>query len=162
MINDEDAPLLSSLKAKRRALAEAAQVPAYIIFTDRTLVEMAETRPETLDQMAGIGGVGAKKLDSYGSAFLQIITGDEKPMHPQRRKLAGREAGTTYDQLMQVQAGLTHGTTGLDKPLSCSASLVAKVAALHSPNPNALLEILGERRAERFARAFLDVLQQAR
>jgi ATP-dependent DNA helicase RecQ len=162
MINDEDAPLLSALKAKRRALAEAAQVPAYIIFTDRTLVEMAETRPETLDQMAGIGGVGAKKLDSYGSAFLQIITGDEKPMHPQRRKLAGREAGTTYDQLMQVQAGLTHGTTGLDKPLSCSASLVAKVAALHSPNPNALLEILGERRAERFASAFLDVLQQAR
>ena len=161
MINDEDAPLLSALKAKRRALAEAAKVPAYIIFTDRTLVEMAETRPETLDQMAGIGGVGAKKLDSYGSAFLQIITGDDKPMHPQRRKLAGREAGTTYDQLMQVQAGLTHGTTGLDKPLSCSASLVAKVAALHSPNPNALLEILGERRAERFARPFLDVLQQA-
>ena len=162
MINDEDAPLLSALKAKRRALAEAAQVPAYIIFTDRTLVEMAETRPETLDQMAGIGGVGAKKLDSYGSAFLQIITGDEKPMHPQRRRLAGREAGTTYDQLMQVQAELTHGTRGLDKPLSCSASLVAKVAALHSPNPNALLEILGERRAERFASAFLDVLQQAR
>ena len=162
MINDEDAPLLSALKAKRRALAEAAQVPAYIIFTDRTLVEMAENRPETLDQMAGIGGVGAKKLDSYGSAFLQIITGDEKPMHPQRRRLAGREAGTTYDQLMQVQAELTHGTTGLDKPLSCSASLVAKVAALHSPNPNALLEILGERRAERFASAFLDVLQQAR
>ena len=162
MVNDENAPLLSALKAKRRALAEAAQVPAYIIFTDRTLVEMAETRPETLDQMAGIGGVGAKKLDSYGSAFLQIITGDENPMHPQRRKLAGREAGTTYDQLMQVQAELTHGTTGLDKPLSCSASLVAKVAALHSPNPNALLEILGERRAERFASAFLDVLQQAR
>jgi len=162
MVNDEDAPLLSALKAKRRALAEAAQVPAYIIFTDRTLVEMAENRPETLDQMAGIGGVGAKKLDSYGSAFLQIITGDEKPMHPQRRRLAGREAGTTYDQLMQVQAELTHGTTGLDKPLSCSASLVAKVAALHSPNPNALLEILGERRAERFASAFLDVLQQAR
>jgi ATP-dependent DNA helicase RecQ len=162
MINDEDAPLLSALKAKRRALAEAAQVPAYIIFTDRTLIEMAETRPKTIDQMAGIGGVGAKKLDSYGSAFLQIITGDEKPIHPQRRKLAGREAGTTYDQLMQVQAGLTHGMTGLDKPLSCSASLVAKVAALHSPNPNALLEILGERRAERFASAFLDVLQQAR
>jgi ATP-dependent DNA helicase RecQ len=61
MINDEDAPLLSALKAKRRALAEAAQVPAYIIFTDRTLIEMAENRPKTLDQMAGIGGVGAKK-----------------------------------------------------------------------------------------------------
>ncbi|MGY9010895.1 MAG: DNA helicase RecQ, partial [Rhodobacterales bacterium] len=57
MINDEDAPLLSALKAKRRALAEAAQVPAYIIFTDRTLIEMAETRPKTIDQMAGIGGV---------------------------------------------------------------------------------------------------------
>ena len=142
MINEEDAPLLSALKAKRRALAEAARVPAYIIFTDRTLFEMAETRPETLDKMAAIGGVGAKKLDSYGTAFLQVINGDEKPLHPQRRKLAGREAGTTYGRLMQVQAGLTHGTTGQDKPMSCSASLVAKVAALHRPNHNALLEIL--------------------
>mgnify|MGYP000750722508 CR=1 FL=1 len=58
MVSDEDAPLLSALKAKRRALAEAAKVPAYVIFPDRTLIEMAEKRPHTLDEMARIGGVG--------------------------------------------------------------------------------------------------------
>jgi ATP-dependent DNA helicase RecQ len=162
MVNDEDAPLLSALKAKRRALAEAARVPAYIIFTDRTLIEMAETRPESLDQMAGIGGIGAKKLESYGVAFLQVITGDAAQMHPQRLKLAGREAGTLYDQLMQAQAGLTQGAGGTEKPLSCSASMVAKIAALHAPDLSNLTAILGDRRAERFGDAFLDVLQQAR
>ncbi len=66
LVADEDAPLLSALKAKRRALAEAQGVPAYIVFTDRTLVEMAAKRPATLDAMAGISGVGAAKLDRYG------------------------------------------------------------------------------------------------
>ena len=162
MVSDEDAPLLSALKAKRRALAVAANVPAYIIFTDRTLIEMAETRPETLDEMARIGGIGAKKLDSYGVAFLQVITGDTAQMHPHRRKLAGRAAGTVYDQLMQAQAGLTLGASGTEKPLSCSASLVAKIAALHAPDQSSLGAILGDRRAERFGEAFLDVLQQPR
>ena len=58
LVSDEDAPLLSALKAKRRALAEAARVPAYVIFTDRTLVEMAENRPDSMDAMARISGVG--------------------------------------------------------------------------------------------------------
>ena len=137
-------------------------MPAYIIFTDRTLIEMAETRPESLDQMAGIGGIGAKKLESYGVAFLQVVTGDAAQMHPQRLKLAGREAGTLYDQLMQAQAGLTQGAGGTEKPLSCSASMVAKIAALHAPDLSNLTAILGDRRAERFGDAFLDVLQQAR
>ncbi|MCL4162784.1 UNVERIFIED_CONTAM: hypothetical protein GTU68_036380, partial [Idotea baltica] len=73
LVSDEDAPLLSALKAKRRALAEAARVPAYVIFTDRTLIEMAETRPDNLDAMAGISGVGAKKLERYGTTFLEVI-----------------------------------------------------------------------------------------
>jgi ATP-dependent DNA helicase RecQ len=60
LVSEEDAPLLSALKAKRRALAEAARVPAYVIFTDRTLIEMAETRPQSLDEIARVSGVGAK------------------------------------------------------------------------------------------------------
>ena len=46
LVSDEDAPLLSALKAKRRALSEAAGLPAYMIFPDRTLIEMAESRPD--------------------------------------------------------------------------------------------------------------------
>ena len=111
MVNEEDAPLLSALKAKRRALAEAARVPAYIIFTDKTLIEMAETRPTTLDGMARIGGIGAKKLESYGAGFLEVITGagSVDPMHPTRRKLAGRDAGAIYDRLLEVQNELARG-----------------------------------------------------
>ncbi|WP_298840548.1 DNA helicase RecQ [uncultured Roseobacter sp.] len=161
MVSDEDAPLLSALKAKRRAIAEAARVPAYIIFTDRTLIEMAEKRPNTLDAMAGIGGVGAKKLDSYGDAFLEVIAGDAPQMHPTRRKLAGRAAGSVYDRLLEVQASLARGEGGQDKPLSCPASLLARVAQLRAPDPVLLQKLLGERRAERFGPAFLDVLREA-
>ncbi|MGL4281050.1 MAG: DNA helicase RecQ, partial [Albidovulum sp.] len=82
MVSDEDAPLLSALKAKRRALAEAARVPAYVIFPDRTLIEMAERRPMTLDEMARVSGVGAKKLESYGAAFLEVIAGAAERVHP--------------------------------------------------------------------------------
>ncbi|MEP2919797.1 MAG: DNA helicase RecQ [Sulfitobacter sp.] len=161
MVSDEDAPLLSALKAKRRGLAEAAKVPAYIIFTDRTLIEMAETRPANLDQMAGISGIGAKKLDSYGAAFLEVINGEAEMMHPQRRKLAGRDAGSIYDQLLEAQAELSRGALGTDKPLSCSASLLAKVAQMRNADAGGIERLLGERRAERFGAAFLNVLRTA-
>ncbi|MEC7965649.1 MAG: DNA helicase RecQ [Pseudomonadota bacterium] len=161
LVSEEDAPLLSALKAKRRALAEAGNVPPYVIFNDRTLIEMAETRPTNLDGMARINGVGAKKLERYGADFLAIITGTVEDVHPQRRKLAGREAGSLYDRLLEVQADLSRGPEGLDKPLSCSASLLAKVAQMKPQDPSAMERLLGDKRAERFAAAFLDVVLEA-
>ena len=136
-------------------------MPAYVIFTDRTLIEMAENRPANLDAMAGISGVGAKKLERYGDTFLQVINGAADDVHPTRRKLAGRAAGTVYDQLMDAQAQLARGTEGTDKPLSCSASQLAKVAQMRSADAAALERLLGERRAERFGAAFLAVLAAA-
>ncbi len=161
LVSDEDAPLLSALKAKRRALAEAAKVPAYVVFNDRTLIEMAETRPASLDEMARIGGVGAKKLERYGDDFLTVINGEAATMHPTRRKLAGRAAGSLYDRLLEVQADLSRGEAGIDKPLSCSASVLARVASSRPSDLEGLARILGERRAERFGPAFLDVLHRA-
>ena len=161
LVSDEDAPLLSALKAKRRALAEAAKVPAYVVFNDRTLIEMAETRPASLDEMARISGVGAKKLERYGDAFLTVINGETAAMHPTRRKLAGRAAGSLYDRLLEVQADLSRGEAGIDKPLSCSASVLARVASSRPSDLEGLARILGERRAERFGPAFLDVLHGA-
>ncbi|MXQ09347.1 DNA helicase RecQ [Alphaproteobacteria bacterium GH1-50] len=162
LVSDEDAPLLAALKARRRALAEAARVPAYVIFNDRTLIEMAEVRPTTLDQMAGIGGVGAKKLERYGAAFLEVIAGDAPlPDHPARRKLAGRSAGAVYDRLLAVQADLARGADGTGKPMSCSASVLAKVAALQPDCARDKLDsLLGDRLAERFGDAFADVLAE--
>src|SRR6056297_3472449 len=162
LVSEEDAPLLSALKAKRRALAETARVPAYVIFTDRTLIEMAETKPQSLDEMARISGVGATKLERYGAAFLEVVTGEaEAPSHPARRKLAGREAGVLYDRLLSVQADLARGDSGLDKPLSCSSSQLAKLADLRPTDRESVEKLLGERRADRFAEAFLDVLRAA-
>lgn len=161
MVSEENAPLLSALKAKRRGLAEAARVPAYVIFPDRTLIEMAEKRPNNLDQMAQISGVGAKKLDKFGDAFLEVINGEAAALHPTRRKLAGKDAGAIYDQLLAVQAELARGSDGTDKPLSCSASQLAKVAQLRSGDDATLERLLGDRKAERFGPAFLDVLRDA-
>ena len=111
--------------------------------------------------MARIGGVGAKKLENYGAAFLEVINGEAQPMHKARRKLAGREAGNVYDQLLQVQADLARGEQGTDKPLSCSAAMLAKVAQLRSADSSAIERLLGDKRAERFGPAFLDVLRDA-
>ena len=161
MVSDEDAPLLSALKAKRRALAESARVPAYVIFPDRTLIEMAEKRPMTLDEMARIGGVGAKKLERYGDTFLEVIAGEAQALHPARRKLAGRDQGDIYDRLLEVQSQLSRGPDGIDKPLTCSASQLAKVAQMRPDDLRGLEQVLGDRRHERFGTAFLDVLREA-
>ncbi|RZW12754.1 MAG: DNA helicase RecQ [Rhodobacteraceae bacterium] len=162
LVSDEDAPLLSALKAKRRELAEKARVPAYVIFNDRTLIEMAERRPGSLDDMAGITGVGAKKLDRYGSAFLAIISGEiPVPDHPARRKLAGKTAGHIYDRLLAAQARLQRGNDGTGKPMSCSASLLAKVAALGPGTRDQLDRLLGDRLSDRFGDAFQSVLNDA-
>ncbi len=161
LVSEEDAPLMSALKAKRRALAEAQKVPAYVVFNDKTLIEMAETRPETLDQMARIGGVGAKKLERYGDEFLEVITGAIEQLHPARRKLATRAgAGSTYDALMEAQTQLMRGACGTLKPLSCPAPMLAKLAQMRPENETGITLLLGERRVERFLPAFLDVLRQ--
>ncbi|MFC4214512.1 DNA helicase RecQ [Pseudophaeobacter arcticus] len=161
LVSEEDAPLLSALKAKRRALAEAQKVPAYVVFNDKTLIEMAETRPATHDQMARIGGVGAKKLERYGDEFLEVITGAVEQLHPQRRKLATRAgAGSTYDALMEAQTQLIRGDCGTLKPLSCPAALLAKLTQMRPEDERGIVMLLGERRAERFLPAFLDVLRQ--
>ncbi len=160
MVAEEDAPLLSALKAKRRALAEAARVPAYVIFNDRTLIEMTERRPADLDQMAKIGGVGAKKLESYGRAFLEVINGDTPELHPQRRKLAGRAAGGLFDRLHIVATDLARGEDGTGKYLSVTATTLRQIAERKPMTIGELGRIpgMGNQKAERFGTAFIDVL----
>jgi ATP-dependent DNA helicase RecQ len=66
-------PLFEALRAKRRELAMEAGMPPYVIFHDSVLREMAVLRPSTASAMGQITGVGAKKLDAYGDAFLSVI-----------------------------------------------------------------------------------------
>lgn len=71
--SDIDGDLLASLKALRRDLAAERNVPAYIVFGDATLIDMCRMRPETLDQMSLVNGVGPKKLQDFGPAFLRAL-----------------------------------------------------------------------------------------
>jgi ATP-dependent DNA helicase RecQ len=66
-------PLFEALRDLRRELAAEAQLPPYVIFHDATLREMAATRPATRDELAQVNGVGGRKLEAYGDAFLAVI-----------------------------------------------------------------------------------------
>jgi ATP-dependent DNA helicase RecQ len=65
--------LVAALRELRTTLARAAKVPAYVIFPDRTLVEMAVRRPVSLDALSGVRGVGPTKLERYGEKILAVI-----------------------------------------------------------------------------------------
>ncbi|HLA21059.1 MAG TPA: DNA helicase RecQ [Pseudolabrys sp.] len=66
-------PLFEALRELRRELAAEAQLPPYVIFHDATLREMAAARPASLAELAEVSGVGARKLEAYGDAFLAVI-----------------------------------------------------------------------------------------
>ena len=161
-VADEDLGLLSLLKAKRRALAEVQNVPAYVVFPDKTLIEMAEKKPANLDQMAGITGVGVKKLESYGADFLTVINGASEVMHPSRKRLVGRPEGAIFDRLTEVQLELSRGEDGTGKYLSCTPSTLRQIA---ERRPSTLSELsaiqgMGELKLERFGAAFLSALRE--
>lgn len=74
VVEDADSALLSRLKKLRLSLARARNVPAYVVFPDSTLIDMAAAKPATLGQMAEVSGVGPRKLAEYGPTFLRAIT----------------------------------------------------------------------------------------
>jgi ATP-dependent DNA helicase RecQ len=71
---DLDVSLWEALRDCRRQLAEAQGIPPYIIFHDRTLQEMCAALPRTLEDFGHLGGVGERKRDKYGAAFLEVIS----------------------------------------------------------------------------------------
>ncbi|MGI9349663.1 MAG: DNA helicase RecQ [Amylibacter sp.] len=158
LVAEEDETLFSALKSKRRFLAEALNAPAYVVFADAVLMEMARSRPSSLDEFSKLSGVGAVKLERYGKAFLEVINNNFQELHPSRRRLAGKEAGVIFDQLQAMQLELMHGAYGHDKPLVCSASVLAKIAAVKPRDMEALKGLLGDRKTERFGVAFLKIL----
>lgn len=65
--------LLDALKALRKSIASKKSVPAYVIFTDATLIDMCKKCPETPDEMLEVSGVGRTKLEKFGKQFLEEI-----------------------------------------------------------------------------------------
>jgi ATP-dependent DNA helicase RecQ len=68
-----DLELFGILRAKRKDLAESANVPPYIIFSDKTLVEIAAYYPMTLDSLKQVNGIGQVKLERYGRILLDLV-----------------------------------------------------------------------------------------
>lgn len=68
-----NADLLDALKALRKSIASQKSVPAYVIFTDATLIDMCKKCPETPDEMLEVSGVGRTKLEKFGKEFLEVI-----------------------------------------------------------------------------------------
>jgi ATP-dependent DNA helicase RecQ len=70
--------LLAALRKKRLEIAREDSVPAYIVFSDRTLTEMALRRPVSLESFGAVKGVGEMKLERYGERFLAVIRNSEE------------------------------------------------------------------------------------
>ena len=71
--SDEERALWAALRQCRRQLAEENNVPAYMIFGDVTLKQMLDLRPQSLEAMLDLTGVGERKLALYGTDFLAVL-----------------------------------------------------------------------------------------
>ncbi len=80
-IAPENEDLLAKLKALRLSLSKERGVPAYVIFGDASLIEMATKQPTTLAEMSEINGVGPRKLESFGEMFLDLTKTRELEPH---------------------------------------------------------------------------------
>ncbi|HWD30448.1 MAG TPA: DNA helicase RecQ [Pseudomonas sp.] len=75
LVRGDEREQWEALRALRRKLAEEHGVPPYVIFPDSTLLEMLRSQPTSLSEMAQVSGVGARKLERYGAAFLDVLGG---------------------------------------------------------------------------------------
>ena len=74
MLGDDEQRLLANLKSLRTTIAREEHVPPYIVFSDRTLAELAVSRPRSLHAFQDVRGVGPMKLERYGERFLDAIS----------------------------------------------------------------------------------------
>ncbi|MHB1341899.1 MAG: DNA helicase RecQ [Coriobacteriia bacterium] len=78
MVPEVDAELFAQLRALRRELASQAGVPAYVVFPDKTLIDIAVQRPAAPDEFLQCDGVGKAKLERYGVVFMDAIAAFEE------------------------------------------------------------------------------------
>jgi ATP-dependent DNA helicase RecQ len=75
LVRGEEREQWEALRTLRRKLAEEHAVPPYVIFPDSTLLEMLRSKPGSMAEMGRVSGVGARKLERYGEAFLEVLSG---------------------------------------------------------------------------------------
>ena len=110
-----DQPLLAALKALRSTLATEAKVPPYVIFHDKTLLEIAARRPASTAALGQITGLGARKIAQFGAALVETV-GQFKP-HP----LLSNTLSTTVNQTLAMHVqGLDAATIAAQRGLERS------------------------------------------
>ena len=72
-VNGYDTNLFEKLRLKRKELADKNGVPPYIIFSDKSLIDMCQRKPRTKAEFSEIFGVGVQKLDKFSTVFLRVI-----------------------------------------------------------------------------------------
>jgi ATP-dependent DNA helicase RecQ len=97
-VRPADQPLFDALREYRKQVADEQSVPPYIIFHDKTLVEICKKRPSSKSNLSEISGVGARKLDLYGSGVLKVI--EEYELDP----LLDNSLSETINKTLQMHA----------------------------------------------------------
>ena len=104
--------LFALLRQKRKEMADAAGVPPYVIFSDRTLIEMAAYYPQSMTSLLGMSGVGQVKLRQYGDAFLEVIKSYcEKHELQESQKEKSREKSDSSRRYVLVAEAYNAGET---------------------------------------------------
>ena len=70
--------IVKSLKQKRRDLADEARVPAYVIFSDKTIFDLGVKKPSSIEELDNIFGIGKAKKEKYGEMIIQLVTSNNK------------------------------------------------------------------------------------
>ncbi len=104
-----DVPLFETLRQWRAGIAKAQGVPAYVVFGDVTLRGIASSRPGSMGELAGISGVGQKKLDTYGQQVLDVVSG----VAPEEAAARAAESGAGTGA---AGSGSTSGSTSASGP----------------------------------------------
>ena len=101
LVRGEEREQWEALRTLRRNLAQEHAVPPYVIFPDSTLLEMLRSQPTSMAEMGRVSGVGARKLERYGEAFLQVLAGSSGGEAP-------REVADIRHELISLaRAGMT-------------------------------------------------------
>ncbi len=99
-LRPQDEPLWNAFRECRKTLANQAGVPPFVIFHDSTLLEMVRNRPQSLQDMLSVNGVGQQKLERYGQNFLTLIL-----EHPLSELLDNQLSTTVNETLIMYQQG---------------------------------------------------------
>ncbi|EZH79484.1 ATP-dependent DNA helicase RecQ [Ectopseudomonas composti] len=121
LVRGHEREMWEALRGLRRKLAEEHSVPPYVIFPDATLLEMLRSQPGSLSEMAEVSGVGARKLERYGQAFLEVLNGSAASEAP------APVADLRHELVSLARAGMTPAQ--IANQLGCSEKNVYSLLA---------------------------------